>query len=282
MLGSRAAAQGMGRQALVGARGYARTGNASYYNRRFKPAHGTDPNYFSFVSKLLPAGAAERTRTERDPAAYGTESPLRLAAWEARYLLGDFVHQLRRRAGRSNDLWTRALGGYALFAWLMAGQALLWKVHFLAAAGFLYTRVRDKAMPPQVDEVALLDALFASPPVRALFSPETYHVIDFHQEFDAGRDAARFPDYDTPAARFFNVDCNTTSGFYKLGDLETGATMHLAFKTMPFADNRYNLSEPFLLYDLRAEINHDGAHHVLHLVKEEDVLASKSIFVVWH
>ena len=52
-------------------------------------------------------------------------------------------------------------------------------------------------------------------------------MIDYHQEFDEGIDAKKFPDYDTTVARFFNVDTNTTTGYYKMGDVESGATMTL-------------------------------------------------------
>ncbi len=51
---------------------------------------------------------------------------------------------------------------------------------------------------------------------------------------------------------------------------------------MPYANNRYNLSEPFMLYDLKAEINDEGSLVSEHIVKEEDVLATKKIFVIWH
>lgn len=135
----------------------------------------------------------------------------------------------------------------------------------------------------------LLDTIFENETIRKYFSPETYHVIDYHQEFDEGIDGKKFPDYDTQIARFFNTDTNTTTGFYKMGDVETGATMTLdvrnkllKFKTMPYADNRYNLTEPFLIYDLKAKIMHEGNVISERIIKEEDVLAVKKIFVVWH
>ena len=73
----------------------------------------------------------------------------------------------------------------------------------------------------------LLDTIFENETIRKYFSPETYHVIDYHQEFDEGIDAEKFPDYNSQVARFFNTDCNTTTGYYKMGDVETGATMTL-------------------------------------------------------
>jgi hypothetical protein len=83
-------------------------------------------------------------------------------------------------------------------------------------------------------------------------------------------------------ARFFNTDTNTTTGFYKFGDVETGALMTLHFKTMPYANNKYNLSDPFYVYDMHAEITHDGNYEIEKVIKAEDTLKTKRIFVSWH
>ena len=144
------------------------------------------------------------------------------------------------------------------------------------------TRIRDRGAEPTVDEVHVLDTLFKNEKVKSLFTPETYHVIDYNQEWDNGRSNPYFPEYRSSTAKFFNTDTNTTSGFYKFGDVETGALMTVSFKTMPYANNKYNLSEPFLIYDLMAEITHDGNYHEEHIVKAEEVLKTKRIFVTWH
>jgi len=59
-------------------------------------------------------------------------------------------------------------------------------------------------------------------------------------------------------AKFFNADSNSTSGMYKFGDVESGAMMTVNFKTMPYSNNKYNFSEPFLVYDMVAEVTHEG------------------------
>ena len=107
-------------------------------------------------------------------------------------------------------------------------------------------------------------------------------MIDYDQEFDEGTDNAYFPEYRTPTAKFFNSDCNTTTGKFKFGDLESGAMMTLHFKTMPFANNKYYFTEPFMVYDMWAEITHDGKFWIEHLIKAEETLKTKRIFVVWH
>lgn len=43
-----------------------------------------------------------------------------------------------------------------------------------------------------------------------------------------------------------------TTGFFKMGDVESGAVMTLNFKTMPVPGKyRYQIGEPFYFYDLR-------------------------------
>lgn len=164
----------------------------------------------------------------------------------------------------------------------MASQALVWKIHFAAGTLAVLSRIRDKGMEPTIDEVNVLDTVFANEKLRALFSPETYHVIDFDQEWEQGLDNPYFPEYRTNTAKFFNTDMNTTVGSYKFGDLESGATMTLHFKTMPFANNRYHFTEPFFVYDMWAEVSHNGQYFTEHIVKAEECLKTKRIYVVWH
>lgn len=82
--------------------------------------------------------------------------------------------------------------------------------------------------------------------------------------------------------KFFNADTNTTTGFYVMGDVESGAMMKLHFKTMPFSNNKYQFSEPFLIYEMYADVTHNGEVFTEYLVKAEDTLKSKRIFVPWH
>jgi hypothetical protein len=139
----------------------------------------------------------------------------------------------------------------------------------------------EKSSEPTIDEVAVLDQVFANEKLRALFTPETYHIIDFDQEWESGLDNPYFPEYRTPLARFFNADTNTTTGMYKIGDVESGAMMTLKYKTMPYSNNKYNFTEPFLIYDMYAEVTHNGKTFTETVFKAEDVLKTKGIFVPW-
>jgi hypothetical protein len=164
----------------------------------------------------------------------------------------------------------------------MLNQAMLWKFHFAFFSLITLARIRDKGAEPSIDEVWILDTIFKNDKIRSLFAPETYHVLDYDQEWDQGRENPFFPEYKTPVAKFFNTDTNTTTGKYKIGDLESGALMTLHFKTMPFSNNKYNFTEPFMVYDMYAEISHDGKYFTEHLIKAEEVLKTKRIFVLWH
>jgi uncharacterized protein YqcC (DUF446 family) len=165
---------------------------------------------------------------------------------------------------------------------MMAHQALFWKVHLFFFGLFTVTRIRDRGSEPTVDEVFVLDTIFQHESLKKLFTPETYHVMDYNQEWDKGFENPFFPEYKTTVAKFFNTDTNTTTGFYKFGDVETGAMMTLHFRTMPFANNKFYFTEPFYIYDMWAEINHGGKLTVERIIKAEEVLRTKRIFVTWH
>ena len=170
---------------------------------------------------------------------------------------------------------------YTAFCFLMTPQALIWKIHFAFFSMATLARIRDKGAEPTVDEIHILDTIFKNEKLSALFSPTTYHVIDYDQEFDTGRNE-KFPEYHTTVAKFFNVDSNSTHGMYKIGDVESGATMTLNFKTMPYSNNKYNFSEPYLIYDMVAEVSHEGNVWSETLVSEAETFKTKSAFVPWH
>jgi len=194
----------------------------------------------------------------------------------------DYLYQIGSRLHRSNDAWTKVLLGWTSFSFMMMAQAPIWKIHFAFTALATAARIRDRGAEPTIDEVNVLDTIFKNEKLGQLFTPETYHVIDYDQEWDEGRDSPYFPEYRTPMAKFFNVDMNTSTGRFKFGDVESGAMMTLHFKTMPFSNNKYNFTEPFLIYDMWAEVSHNGEYFTEQIVKAEDTLKTKRIFVVWH
>lgn len=107
----------------------------------------------------------------------------------------------------------------------------------------------------------------------------TFHVIDFNMEFEKDTSNPLFPEYNTALARFFNTDNNCTKGFMKLGDVETGSIVTVNFKTMPYSANQFMWADPFLFYEMTAEVNSNGNIETHELIKPEEVLDSKKIFV---
>lgn len=202
--------------------------------------------------------------------------------WEWRLRAGDYLYQIANRLNRSNDGWTRCLIGYTAFSFLMTPMAFLWKFHFVFFGMATLARIRDKGAEPTIDEINVLDTIFGHEKLSKLFTPDTYHVIDYDQEFDEGRCNPYFPEYRASMAKFFNADTNTTTGMYKMGDIESGATMTLHFKTMPYSNNKYYFSEPFLVYDMFAEVSHNGNVFTETICKAEDTFKTKRIFVPWH
>lgn len=247
------------------------------------PSQGLDNNYVNFYGKWYGPGGTEQIKTDRNPNNFKfTNNLFDIERGEWRNRASDYVYQIFKRLHRSNDAWTRVLVGYTSFCFLMAHQALFWKVHLFCFGCFTLARIRDRGAEPTIDEVFVLDTIFQHDVLKKYFTPQTYHVIDYNQEFDKGRDNAFFPEYRTTVAKFFNTDCNTTTGFYKFGDVETGAMMTLHFRTMPFANNKFNFSEPFFVYDMWAELTHNGKLQNIRIIKAEEVLRTKRIFVTWH
>jgi hypothetical protein len=263
-------------------RNFRKNANPSYYNMRFKPSNGLDNVYFHSIQKVW-APHAEPTRTNKDPNAYATTHNIFNNQYmEYRMRAADYLYQTYAKLHRSNDWWTKTLIGWTAFSGYMFTHALVWKVHFAFFGLTLAARIRDRGAEPSIDEVWVLDQLFKNERLGQLFSPKTYHVIDYDQEWEEGFSNPYFPEYRTHLAQFFNTDMNTTTGNFKIGDVESGATMTLHFKTMPFSNNRYNFTEPFMVYDMWAEVSHNGEYFTEHLIKAEEHLKTKRIFVTWH
>ena len=48
---------------------------------------------------------------------------------------------------------------------------------------------------------------------------------------------------------------------------------------MPYSANQYFYADPFLVYDMVIEIAHLGEYQSIHLIKAEDTLKAKRVFV---
>lgn len=263
-------------------RGFRKNWNPQYYNLRHTASQGNDHLYFHSMS-IFHSPNDQSAKTQRDPTKFAYSNDIfRNDYLEFKMRAADYLYQIGSRLHRSNDAWTRCLMGWVGLSFMMASQAPIWKIHLIGSTITLWTRIRDKGMEPTIDEVWFLDTIFGNEKIASLFSPKTYHVIDYDQEWEAGLDNPYFPEYRTQVAKFFNADMSTTTGSYKIGDVESGATMTVHFKTMPYSNNKYNFTEPFMVYDMWAEISHNGEYHVEHIIKAEEHLKTKNIFVLWH
>lgn len=259
------------------------SGNPGWYNKRFEPSKSLDGGYVDYAATFRGASGFEPRQTQRDPSKFNySDNIFKNDYWEMKMRGSDYLYQIMNRLHRSNDGWTRCLVGYTTFCFLMIPQATIWKIHFALFTALTASRIRDKGAEPTVDEIAILDTVFGNKKLSDLFSPDTYHVIDFDQEWDEGYSNPYLPEYKTNVAKFFNADSNSTSGMYKIGDVESGATMTLKFKTMPYSNNKYYFSEPYLVYDLHAEVSHNGNVFTEPLTKAEETLRTKRAFVPWH
>jgi len=102
------------------------------------------------------------------------------------------------------------------------------KILTLLTGGLFYTRVRDRCQDPDIKETFLRDMIHKNAEISELFKPESIHVLDYDLEFDSGLpDDAKFPEYRSKLWRFFNTDAAFTTGFFKFGDVESGAVMNL-------------------------------------------------------
>lgn len=98
----------------------------------------------------------------------------------------------------------------------------------------LYVRARDRCLDPDFKETYLRDMMWSNKELTKYFSEETMHVLDYDCEYDKGYPCPeKFPEFSNKVWRFFNNDTGMTTGFFKCGDVETGATMNFKFKTMP-------------------------------------------------
>lgn len=89
-----------------------------------------DNNYVHYAGKFHGPDGFEATRTNRNPNKFKfTNNLFNLDAKEWSNRAHDYTYQIFKRLHRSNDGWTRTLVAYTTFCFLMAHQALFWKMH---------------------------------------------------------------------------------------------------------------------------------------------------------
>lgn len=189
-----------------------------------------------------------------------------------RYLPGlNTWWERRHRVYDSFQLYV--LPGLSASFYLLSDVTFGFKILSVLPWLLFYTRLRDRTLDPDLKETYLRDMLYKNAEISKLFTEETIHVLDYDCEYDKTIDYEKFPEFNNSSWRFFNTDSGLTTGHFKFGDVESGATMTLKFKTMPAPGRfRYQVGEPFYFYDLRADVLHNGVYHEVVLVDEKECL----------
>ena len=117
---------------------------------------------------------------------------------------------------------------FSLFFYQFYELSVGFKMLTFFPLAMFYTRMRDKCIDPDIKEMWLRDFVHQNPELSKLFKPESIHVLDHDIEWDQGYPCEKkFPEFKNKFWRFFNSDTHMTTGFFKFGDLESGATMTL-------------------------------------------------------
>ena len=116
--------------------------------------------------------------------------------------------------------------------------------------------------------------IYTHPEVAKYFKDSSIHVLDYDCEWDKGFPCEKeFPEFQNKLFRMFNTDTNMTTGHFTFGDVESGATMTVNFKTMPVAGKfRFQVGEPFFFYDVVAHINVNGEYKEVVIVDRQEAL----------
>lgn len=148
------------------------------------------------------------------------------------------------------------------------------KVLTMVPAGTLFWRTKEKSSDPRFPETYLRDMIQFHPELSKHFHVETMTTLDFNFDWNYEYpDLAEFPEYDNRLYRLFNSDGNMCKGFFVFADVETGATMRVTFETMPVRGNfRYQVAEPYFMFDVVADVNRNGVHERVVLVDRQATL----------
>ncbi|KAM3131080.1 hypothetical protein pb186bvf_016778 [Paramecium bursaria] len=243
--------------------------SANPYNKRWQ--YKFKPSYYSYPRDL----EQEHTYVKKPADSYDAV-PLGWA-W-IQDVVQRYVPSFQCLIDRRHRLYD-TFNIYVLPAWAIGFYQLYdlgigFKVLSILPVIMFYVRARDKVGDPDFKETFLRDILYKNKEITELFNEETIQVLDYDCEYDKGyQDPEKFPEFNNKFWRFFNADTHMTSGFFKFGDVESGATMTLDFKTMPVPGKfRYQIGEPFYFYSLRANITHNGQHKEVVIVDEVETL----------
>lgn len=246
-------------------------GGGHKYNTRFK-------DYFSQHQTYgLEAKEHTYTHTSKD---YKLHRPWDTARFWFRINIFAQWEFFSYRYLRAMDLATMAIlpASFATFSVLAATAFKPFYVYSAVSALAWYYRIRDKVSHPEFDELEIKDFLYENETVKKYFHDQSSYVIDVCQEYDKFN-IKDHPEYaESHLANIFNVDCNTTTGYMKMCDMDSDARMTVHFKTMPWSAQKYHCSHPFMFTELWAEINCKGVYEKVTFIDPKKL--NKKIFLI--
>jgi hypothetical protein len=143
-------------------------------------------------------------------------------------------------------------------------------------------RVREKSSDPECPETYLRDMIQNHQTLKKHFNVETMVTLDY--DFDwitEFPDTEEFPEFKNKIYKFLNSDGNMCKGYFVFADVQTGATMRLDFQTMPVRGNfRYQVAEPYFMFDVVADVNLGGVHEKVVLVDRKKTLQEVRPFLL--
>lgn len=182
-----------------------------------------------------------------------------IADWQRR-ISPALMMAWNRRERMFDNFSVYALPLAAFTSSLFMDLGLGFKILTVLPLATLYVRIRDKTVDPDMKETYLREMVHTNEEIGKLFDVNSIYVLDYDMEWNKGFPCAeKFPEFENKLFRFFNTDTSMATGHFVFGDVESGATMRIDFKTMPIAgQSRYQVGEPYFFYDVRAQINHNG------------------------
>ncbi len=196
------------------------TGNP--YNVRWQ--YKFKPAYYTYLKDNF-----EPTRVGKPEDSPVVRPPFYTYAQDILYRVFPALKTIYYRSERFQDNFQIfVLPSLSLFFYQFWDLAVGFKALTVLPMMLFWTRIRDKTGDVDINEVHLRDIIHQTPELGELFKPESIHLMDYDMEYDAGFPCEKkFPEFKNKFFRFFNNDTHMTSGFFKFGDLESGATMTL-------------------------------------------------------
>lgn len=202
------------------------------------------------------------------------------------YLHRRFTNVLRLPYARRHrfynpfDLWFLPLS--SMFLLQFAPMGVGFKIFAAIPLVTMFCRLKDRSADPILEETYLRDMIHNNPQLKKVFNVDTMTTLDYDFDWIKGFPSAEeFPEFQNRLFRFFNADTNMCKGHFVFADVASKATMRVEFETMPVrGDFRYQMSNAYFMFDVVADVNHNGVHERVVLVDRKETLKQVRPFLL--